>query len=65
MAPKKFHEFAALEVKVFDIRVGTSLSSNELKTILTTISTALTIEHQIENRRTPSKLEVGSGAREE
>ncbi|KAK3099713.1 hypothetical protein FSP39_008443 [Pinctada imbricata] len=27
--------------------------------------TALTIEHQIEHRRTPSKLEVGPGAREE
>ncbi|KAK3106942.1 hypothetical protein FSP39_003400 [Pinctada imbricata] len=40
-------------------------AANELQKILTIISTALTIEHQIEHRRTPSKLEVGSGAREE
>ena len=39
--------------------------ANELKKILTTISTAITIEHLIEHRRTPSKLEVGPGAREE
>ena len=37
----------------------------ESKKIPTTISTALTIEHIIEHRRTPSKLEVGPGAREE
>ena len=43
----------------------TMLNPNELKKILTTISTALTIEHQIEHRRTPGKPEVGSGAREE
>ncbi|KAK3109006.1 hypothetical protein FSP39_020816 [Pinctada imbricata] len=33
---------------------------NELKKILTIISTALTIEHKIKHRRTPSKLEVGT-----
>ncbi|KAK3102453.1 hypothetical protein FSP39_011479 [Pinctada imbricata] len=38
---------------------------NELKKILTIISTALTIEHKIKHRRTPSKLEAGPGAREE
>ena len=38
---------------------------NEIKKILTKISTALTIDHLIEHRRTPSKLEVGPGAREE
>ncbi|KAK3086807.1 hypothetical protein FSP39_023781 [Pinctada imbricata] len=32
--------------------------TNELKKILTIISTALTIEHYVEHRRTPSKLEV-------
>ena len=37
----------------------------ELKKILTIISTALTIEHKIIHRRTPRKLEVGPGAREE
>ncbi|KAK3108779.1 hypothetical protein FSP39_015610 [Pinctada imbricata] len=33
--------------------------------ILTIISTALTIEHQIEHRRTPCKLEVGQGAQKD
>ncbi|KAK3092302.1 hypothetical protein FSP39_000998 [Pinctada imbricata] len=41
------------------------IDTNELKKILTIISIALTIEHQMEHRRTPSKLEVGPGAREE
>ncbi|KAK3108146.1 hypothetical protein FSP39_002003 [Pinctada imbricata] len=36
-----------------------NVTTNETKKILTTISTAFTIEHQIEHRRTPSKLEVG------
>ncbi|KAK3105602.1 hypothetical protein FSP39_001497 [Pinctada imbricata] len=40
-------------------------SVHELKKILTKISTALTIEHQLEHRQTPSKLEMGPGAREE
>ncbi|KAK3094844.1 hypothetical protein FSP39_006984, partial [Pinctada imbricata] len=39
--------------------------SYELKKILTIISTALTIEHQIEHRRTSSKPEMGTGSREE
>ncbi|KAK3084694.1 hypothetical protein FSP39_017610 [Pinctada imbricata] len=39
--------------------------ANELKKILTIISTALTIEHKTKHRRTPSKPEVGPGAREE
>ncbi|KAK3096949.1 hypothetical protein FSP39_005060 [Pinctada imbricata] len=39
--------------------------TNELKKILKIISTALTIEHKIKHRRTPSKLEVGPDAREE
>ncbi|KAK3084561.1 hypothetical protein FSP39_015422 [Pinctada imbricata] len=33
------------------------MNANELKKILTIISTALTIEHKIKHRRTPSKLE--------
>ena len=44
---------------------GHKCDTNELKKILTIISTALTIEHNIKHRRTPSKLEVGPGAREE
>ncbi|KAK3087023.1 hypothetical protein FSP39_000481 [Pinctada imbricata] len=39
--------------------------SQQLKKILTIISTALTIEHKTEHRRTPSKLEVGPGVLEE
>ncbi|KAK3089535.1 hypothetical protein FSP39_004348 [Pinctada imbricata] len=39
--------------------------TNELKKILTIISTTLTIEQTLEHRRAPSKLEAGSGAREE
>ncbi|KAK3088598.1 hypothetical protein FSP39_021132 [Pinctada imbricata] len=42
---------------------GHKCDTNELKKILTI--TALTIENHIEHRRTPSKLEVGPGAREE
>ena len=44
---------------------GISVTLNEIKKILTKISTALTIEHLIDHRRTPSTLEVGPGAREE
>ncbi|KAK3085284.1 hypothetical protein FSP39_001043 [Pinctada imbricata] len=42
-----------------------NINTDELKKILTIISTALTIEYKIKHRRTPSKLEVGPGAREE
>ncbi|KAK3107212.1 hypothetical protein FSP39_009597 [Pinctada imbricata] len=38
---------------------------NEIKKILTTISSELTIENKIEHRRTHSKLEVGPSAQEE
>ena len=38
---------------------GISVTYNEIKKILTKISTALTIEHQTEHRRTTSKLDVG------
>ncbi|KAK3102773.1 hypothetical protein FSP39_013844 [Pinctada imbricata] len=37
----------------------TMLNPNELKKILTIISTALTTEHQMEHRRTPSKKDLG------
>ncbi|KAK3088635.1 hypothetical protein FSP39_021605 [Pinctada imbricata] len=43
----------------------TSKCNDELKKILTKISTAITIEYQIEHLRTPSKLEVGPGAQKE
>ncbi|KAK3088683.1 hypothetical protein FSP39_022338 [Pinctada imbricata] len=41
------------------------INMNELKKILTILLTAHPIEHYVEHRRTPCKLEVGSGAREE
>ncbi|KAK3085997.1 hypothetical protein FSP39_011961 [Pinctada imbricata] len=41
------------------------LGIKELKKILTIISATLTIKHKSEHRRTPSKLEVEPGAREE
>ncbi|KAK3104129.1 hypothetical protein FSP39_024631 [Pinctada imbricata] len=44
---------------------GTVYMYKEIKKILSTIPTTLTIEHQIEHRRTPSKLEVGPGAWED
>ncbi|KAK3096821.1 hypothetical protein FSP39_003628 [Pinctada imbricata] len=44
---------------------GNNFDTNELKKILTIIPTALTIEHKIQHRRPPSKLELGPGAQEE
>ncbi|KAK3104804.1 hypothetical protein FSP39_010451 [Pinctada imbricata] len=53
------------EIETTDPTKTTVLTTCKLKKILTKISTALTIEHKIKHRRTPSKPEVGPGAREE
>ncbi|KAK3089573.1 hypothetical protein FSP39_004726 [Pinctada imbricata] len=54
-----------LELFARNLWPGWTSWGNEFKKILTIISTTLTIEDQIENRQTPSKLEVGSGEGEE